>query len=138
MHRQSRQAGFTLIELMIVVAIVAILAAAAVASYQFAVVKSRRATAETCLVERSQFMERFYTVNLRYDQDAAGTAIVMPAQACTTELQGFYTFDFSAGPTANSFTIRASPVAGAQNDSKCGVLTLDNTGAKTPTTEGCW
>ena len=137
----ARQAemGFTLLELMIVVVVAAILAILAVMSYQFAVIKSRRATAESCLVERAQYMERFYTTNLRYDQDSDGNAVTLPAQSCTVELAGFYTFDFSAGPTASSYTLRASPVAGKQKDSKCGVLTLTNSGVKAPANpDDCW
>jgi type IV pilus assembly protein PilE len=139
---RGRQAGFTLIELMVVVAIVAILAVIAVASYDFAVVKTRRATAEGCLQERAQFMERFYTTNLRYDQDLGGTAVTMPAQACVTELNGFYTFQFIAGePTQTTFAIQAVPTA-AQNDGKCATLSLDQIGTKGVTGSGtvddCW
>ena len=62
--RQVR--GFTLIELMIVVGIVAILATIANASYQSFVLKSRRAAAATCLMERAHYMERYYTTQLTY------------------------------------------------------------------------
>lgn len=139
----SMQAGFTLIELIVTIAIVAILAVIAVQSYQFAVVKTRRATAESCLVEQAQYMERFYTTNMRYDEDGAGNAFAMPTpQECVTELGDFYAFDFAAGPTAAEFTVRAAPVEGRQNDSRCGTLTLDNTGLKTASgsasVDECW
>lgn len=139
---RGRQAGFTLIELMVVVAIVAILAVIAVASYDFAVIKTRRAAAEGCLQERAQFMERFYTTNLRYDQDLGGTAVAMPAQACVTELNGFYTFQFAAGePTQTTFAIDAVPTS-LQNDGKCGTLSLDQAGTKgvsgTGAVDDCW
>ena len=76
-----RLAGFTLIEVMIVVAIVAILSAIAFPSYQESVRKSKRADARTQLLEVAQFMQRFYSQNDRYDQanDASGTAVVLPA-----------------------------------------------------------
>ena len=64
--RIGHSQGFTLIELMVVVAIVAILATIAVASYEYAVTKSRRSAAANCLQERAQFMERYYTTNLTY------------------------------------------------------------------------
>ncbi len=139
---RGRQAGFTLIELMVVVAIVAILAVIAVASYDFAVIKTRRAAAEGCLQERAQFMERFYTTNLRYDQDLGGTAVTIPVQACVTELNNFYTVAFAAGqPTATTFAIEATPTS-AQNDGKCGTLSLDQVGTKGVTGSGtvddCW
>ena len=76
-----RLGGFTLIEVMIVVAIVAILSAIAFPSYQESVRKSKRADARTQLLEASQHMQRFYSQNDRYDQanDAAGTAVALPA-----------------------------------------------------------
>ena len=62
---KKHSAGFTLIELMIVVAIIAIIAAVAFPSYQEHVRKTRRADAQTALLELSQFMERHYTANGR-------------------------------------------------------------------------
>ena len=58
--------GFTLIEVMITVAIIAVLTAIAYPSYESHVTKTRRAAAAGCLLERAQFMERFYTTNLSY------------------------------------------------------------------------
>ena len=70
--------GFTLMELMIVVAIIGILAGIAYPTYQDSVRKSRRADAEAVLLELAQWMERFYTENNRYDQTRAGVAVVLP------------------------------------------------------------
>ncbi len=129
--------GFTLIELMVVVAIVALLAIIAYPSYTKQVQKSRRETAESCLMELAQYMERYYTTNMRYDQDTAGNAVSLPTTDCTQNLNGFYTFSFSGTPTATTFTIQAAP-AGAQASDSCGTLSIDQLGAKTPTTSGCW
>ncbi|MCI1709303.1 MAG: prepilin-type N-terminal cleavage/methylation domain-containing protein [Chiayiivirga sp.] len=126
-----RGRGFTLIELMIVVAIIAIIAAIALPAYNDYVRRSRRQVAMTCLTEQAQFMERVYTTSRSY----AGA--VIPAQACTTELNGFYTVGFTAAPTATTFSLQAVP-SGGQADDACGTLGLTNTGARTPTTDGCW
>ena len=128
---QRRVKGFTLLELMIVVIVIAILAILAVSSYQFANVKARRNAAKGCLTQAAQYMERYYTTNMKYT-DAAS-----PATICDAEVQKFYTVSFPAAPDATTFTVQAVPTA-FQKDPSCGTLTLDQTGAKTPTTQGCW
>jgi len=137
-HRTNGAAGFTLIELMITIAIVAILAVAAVASYNFAMVKARRGAAQGCLGEMAQYMERFHTSNLRYDQDADGNAVVLPT--CSTDVTAFYTVGFPAAspPTTTTFTIEAVPQGSQASDEKqCGTMTVNQVGTRTPTT-GCW
>ena len=70
--------GFTLIELMSVVAIIAIISAVALPSYQKHVTKTHRADAQKHLLEISQCMERYFTENGRYNQDSGGTAVSLP------------------------------------------------------------
>lgn len=128
-----QKSGFTLIELMIVVAIIGILTAIAYPSYQSHVVKTRRVTAESCLLELAQFMERYYTSNMSYaDAD-------LPTTQCQTDLGDFYTFQFAAStPTAATYTIQAvAKGSQATSDSSCATLAITHTGTKSPTT-GCW
>lgn len=92
--RQGGQSGFTLIELMIVVAIVAILAAIAYPSYQDSILKGRRAEARTAMLELMQQQERYMTQRgtyLRFDNNAGTTA---PPEAATT----FKTFSGESTP----------------------------------------
>ena len=127
--------GFTLLELMIVVAILAILSTIAYASYQNQIIKSRRSAATTCLQERAQFMERYYTTNLTY----AGAAA--PAQ-CGPDLNPFYTIAFSGTPAAKTFVITATPQAGQTADATCGTLSINAQGVRTKSGSGtvadCW
>ena len=128
-RRLSGMRGFTLIELMIAVAVVGILAAIAYPSYQEHVRKARRADAQTALLELAQFMERHYTANGRY-LTTAGAAPVLPFDAAPKDgATKYYDLSFTATPTASSYTLRAVP-KGAMAGDACGTLTLSNTGAK--------
>jgi type IV pilus assembly protein PilE len=129
------QSGFTLLELVVVVTIVAILASLAIASYEFAIRKSRRSAAQGCVAEAAQFMERFYTTNLNYAQDLAGNAAVLPR--CTAEVAGSYAVSFAAGqPTATTFVIQAVP-QGRQARDSCGTMSMNQTGRRLPDGD-CW
>jgi len=129
--------GFTLIEIMVVAAVIAILAMIAYPSYTEQVRKSRRGTAQACLMELAQYMERFYTTNMRYDKDKDDKVIVLPNVDCRQELNSFYTFSFSGDPTATAFTIQAVPTGGQAGD-HCGTMTINHLGAKTAAATNCW
>lgn len=147
--RRHRAGGFTLIELMVTVAIVGILMAIAISSYEFATIKSRRGAAASCLTERTQFMERFYTTNLAY-VDGAGNAAPDPALNCEKDLAQSYGFFYLVTPTTlvpNKFTLEAVPVAGSRQEAKetvCATMSLDQAGTKVVTgtagtdTKQCW
>lgn len=132
-----RPHGFTLVELLIAVAVIAILAAIAYPSYQRQVMQSRRAKAQVCLSELVQFMERFYTTNMRYDQTAAGVAVTLPLTTCAADLATQYNFAFSAPPTATTYAVSANAIGAQTRDTGCTVLTLNSTGQKMPAA-GCW
>lgn len=126
--------GFTLIELVIAVAIVAILAAIALPSYRESTARSQRNSAKAVLLENAQWLERQYTVSNRYDKkgDSGGTTINSAALPITESPRdsGSKTYDvtFADGyPTASEYTLKATP-KGSMNGDKCGTLTLDQAG----------
>lgn len=127
--------GFTLIELMIVVAIIGILSAIAYPSYSQYVLRSNRADAQALMLETAQFMERYFTTNNGTYAGAAVISAVSPRGAAGTNVR--YNLDFSVVPSATAYTLRAIPQNGQTGDA-CGTLTMAHTGAQTPTTTGCW
>lgn len=128
-HQPDWQKGFTLIELMITVAIVGILAAVAYPSYTQYVQRGNRAEARSILLENAQILERNYTTANRYDMDSTGVAPVILA---TSPKSGTKKYDiapaYGAAP-AQTFTLSATPTGSMAGDA-CGVITLTSTGLK--------
>ncbi|SMF23476.1 type IV pilus assembly protein PilE [Alteromonadaceae bacterium Bs31] len=122
--------GFTLIELMIVVAIIAILSALSYPSYRNHVCKTERGQARADLMAFAQAMERFYTTNnfsyVRSDEDYSTIFnLHSPAEAAAAKAK----YTLAAGePTADSYTLTASRKSGSCND---GSFTLSSAGIKT-------
>jgi len=137
MMQRTFQRGFTLMELMVTVAIIGILAAVAFPSYQTHVLRTHRVTAASCLAEMSQQMERYYTSNLSY------TGAAVPALTCVTDVAGRYSFAFAtAQPTATTYIINAAPAGAQVQDTRCGTLSITQAGVKgvsgTDTVANCW
>ncbi len=134
-----RNSGFTLIELMIVVAIIAILAAVAYPSYRGFVMRSNRSDGKTALIRMAQNMERYFTVN---NTSVGGTLGSPPPVATdvwgsTVSPDGFYTLSIVAGATpATQYTAQAVAQGTQVQDTQCATLTLDQAGVKTPA--ACW
>ncbi len=131
--------GFTLIELMMVVAIIGIIAAVAIPSYQRYVESTRRTAAEGDLLELAQFMERRYTNGYDY-RNADGSAPTLPFT--TQPRQGgaaFYNYGFQGAVARTTFILQAAPANGQTNDD-CGWLRIDQAGVRTSESgdAGCW
>ena len=132
----KKQNGFTLIELMIVVAIIGIIAGIAYPSYQRYMTESRRSDAHVALLRMADAQERFYLQNNMY------TATVGNVGGSGTE-NNWYELAVTAA-NANAFTLTAdsttvpggSPQANDVGPPDCTVITLTSAGQKTPA--ACW
>ena len=135
------QKGFTLIELMVVVAIVGLLAVLVIPSYQDSVRKARRTDAKTAVTTIAQLMERYNTQNNSYLLATlgvcGGAAGTIPFQACSEN--GFYAIEFSK-LTVNEFVITATAQGSQAADTACPTYTINEAGVRGPTgtVATCW
>ncbi|HMV52297.1 MAG TPA: type IV pilin protein [Rhodocyclaceae bacterium] len=142
--------GFTLIELMVVVAIVGILAALAYPSYQEYVRRGNRAEARATMLDLAQMQERYFSSNNAYLAVAAAPAAPPAGWKNWSGSEGARKYNIGVAivaadgsvspPIPASFTITATPADGYA-DPKCSTLTLDNLGTKVGTPTGaayCW
>lgn len=123
--------GFSLIEIMVVMTIVAILAAVAYPSYQDSVRKTRRADAKEALTRAASLQERHFFTNNQYtaDTDDIGGASSTEGHYTVTVL-GNSVSCTSSGVTYPCFTMVATAFGAQADDKTCGQFSIDHTGRK--------
>ena len=124
-----KQRGFTLIELMITVAIVAILAAVAYPTYQDAMIKNRRAAAKALLSDVAQRQQQYLMDSRAYAADPDALTTLKVAQ--TPDVTRFYAITVVAASTPLAFTATATPISPGPQ-AKDGPLSITQNGAKLP------
>tara|TARA_R110001592_G_scaffold52511_6_gene160660 strand:+ start:9295 stop:9717 length:423 start_codon:yes stop_codon:yes gene_type:complete len=140
MMRTNR--GFTLIELMIVIAIIGIIAAVGYPSYLESVEKSRRSDGRIAVSEAAARQERLFSETLSYVTNSELTKLITNADGVSSP-EGHYTMSVTntgcSGPPYNCFTVTATAVGVQAADTDCATLSINNFGQKTSTGGGeCW
>ena len=136
-HARMPARGFTLIELIIAVAIVGILASVAWPSYVKQVQKTRRADGKAALLDTAQRLERCHTRFGRYDSDDCDVELPLDST------EAYYVVDAVGDVNAASFTLAATPQGAQAEDELCGVLRLTSSGLQGSQDENtdekhCW
>lgn len=136
------EGGFTLIELMIVLMVVAVLTAVAYPSYSEYVVRTKRAEGKAGLLDAAQSLERNFTNSNTYPSSLSAAGV--RTHSGDSASKASYTFAIAAGATgtlASSYVLTATPANG-QVDPKCGNLSIDQLGRKgvtgSLTVAECW
>lgn len=126
--------GFTLVEILVVIAIIGILASIALPQYNEYTRTSHRVDAKSALTQAASAMERYYTERQSYVGATLGSGTSDVYKA--TSPDNYYTLALG-NQTASTYTLTATP-SGSQTSDTCGAFSLNQAGVRTPSTAGCW
>jgi type IV pilus assembly protein PilE len=142
--RKHRSFGFSLLELLVTVAVISILATIAVTSYSSQVQKSRRTEAKSALLDLAGREERLFSTTNSYSSDEAFLGYATAAGTPMTNMpfgNGYYQLT-AVAPTASTYTLTANPVGQQAGDTACGSFSVNQLGVQTvsgtSTAAICW
>lgn len=131
--------GYSLIELIVTLAVISILASIAIPTYKSYTLKTRRSEGRAFVMEIMQRQEKYYTENNTYTTDL--TQLGYSSSTPTSE-QGYYQVSAAAAADgiANNVILTAQPQGNQANDSECGSFIINSNGSKTTSTSSttCW
>ena len=144
-----RDRGFTLVELVVAMVIIAILAAIAIPSYSIYVLRSHRTEAKSALLDLASLEERYFSTMNTYTDDPTKLGYVGSTGVPFPVGSGWYnvlvSFTPAAAPTAlipggtpATYTITATAIGQQAPDTACATFTVTSTGQQTATGPDCW
>ena len=132
----KKSSGFTLIELMIVVTVIAIIGAIALPGYRNYVIKASRSEAKSALTTAAAYEEQYFSSNKTYTTNLADLSLTALTES------GKYSLSVDAPtatcPIAACFALTAAPQGGQTEDTECGDFTLNSSGEKGADSADCW
>ncbi|QNK70160.1 type IV pilin protein [Variovorax sp. PAMC26660] len=143
---RNKARGFTLIEIMIVVAIIGVLSAIALPAYQSYVLKSRRADAKNAVLDMASRQERFFSINNKYTGTAADLGYSGLPLDVNASGSSYYSLSVTTSTGPAGFVAKATPTGTQQKDTECYTFQVDQTGAQSNlksdgtqlTSTSCW
>jgi len=139
---QSKVRGFTLMEMLIVVSIIAILAMIAIPGYNYVITKSRRTDAKVALTKAATVLEQCFVLHNQYNYKDASNVPCTPyskTDAVVNSSDGFYKV-VTTEISDTTYTLTASPNDNSpqQSDNHCLNFKIDSNGNKSATNSDCW
>lgn len=133
LQRCRARRGFTLLEVAVVMAVVAILAAVAIPNYSEYTMRSHRSSVQSLISDAASRQSQFFLDRRVYAPTVAALNVAVPADVAAR-----YTIAIAAvaGPPA-AFQVTATPI-GTQSTDRCGLLTIDQAGNRTAIANRCW